>query len=85
MFDGFPDVLVFLDVLISRFFGFADSTKNLSVWCFVLFSAFHVQHNHSVLFSVFLMLDLVDVGGAALLSCCYSKLLLTWIARMMTA
>ena len=28
MFDGFPDVLVFLDVWIS---GFLDSTKNHSV------------------------------------------------------
>ena len=53
MSDGFLDVLVFLDVWMSGWFGFLVSTKN-----------------HSVLFSVLLMFDVVDVGAAARLEFC---------------
>ena len=68
MFDGFPDVLVFLDVWMSVVFRFLESTKN-----------------KSVLFSVLLMFDLVDVGSAALRFLCYSEPWLIWIALMLTA
>ena len=64
MFDGFPDVLVFLDVWISGFVDFWIP-RRIILCGLKFFFGIHVQHNQSVLFSVFLMFESVDIGGAA--------------------